>query len=263
MFKTKLSLLLLVVVSVFMTQCRKKALDEYYERPANLEPPIYQILESRGNFKALLAAIDKAGYKQTLGAAGYWTLFAPHDSAFQAYFTANAISGIDGLDSAACRRIVTYCLVYNAFARDRIADFQGNSNVGWVENSAFKRRTAYYTGIYNDVNSAGTPIKAIASNRNNNGTVYYIDADNNNKYVPYFETGYTTAKSLTADDYNYFYPTVTYTGFNVVDAQVVEKDIYAENGIIHVINKVITALPSLDQYIGSNSNYSEFKKNTG
>ena len=260
MFKTKLSLLLLVVVSVFMTQCRKKALDEYYERPANLEPPIYQILESRGNFKALLAAIDKAGYKQTLGAAGYWTLFAPHDSAFQAYFTANAISGIDGLDSAACRRIVTYCLVYNAFARDRIADFQGNSNVGWVENSAFKRRTAYYTGIYNDVNSAGTPIKAIASNRNNNGTVYYIDADNNNKYVPYFETGYTTAKSLTADDYNYFYPTVTYTGFNVVDAQVVEKDIYAENGIIHVINKVITALPSLDQYIGSNSNYSEFKK---
>jgi uncharacterized surface protein with fasciclin (FAS1) repeats len=241
-----------------MTQCRKKALDEYYNRPANLEPPIYKILESKGNFKSLLAAIDKAGYKQTLGAAGYWTLFAPHDSAFQAYFTANGISGIDGLDSIACRKIVTYCLVYNAFTRDRIADFQ--TNQGWQENSAFKRRTAYYTGVYNDVNSSGTAIKAIASNRNNNGTVYYIDADNNNKYIPYFETGYTTAKSLTSADYNYFYPGVTYSGFNVADAQVVEKDIYAENGIIHVINKVITALPSLDQYISSNSDYSEFKK---
>jgi uncharacterized surface protein with fasciclin (FAS1) repeats len=98
MSKRKLSLLLLVIVSVFMMQCRKKALDEYYERPANLEPPIYQVLDSKGKFKTLLAAIDKAGYKQTLGAAGYWTLFAPHDSAFQAYFTANNISGIDGLD---------------------------------------------------------------------------------------------------------------------------------------------------------------------
>jgi hypothetical protein len=48
-----------------------------------------------------------------------------------------------------------------------------------------------------------------------------------------------------------------------MDAKVIEKDIYAENGIIHTIDKVITALPSLDQYIGSNSDYSEFRKNIG
>jgi len=258
MFNRKLSFLLIVLVCGLLTQCRKKALDEYYNPPANLEPAIYQKLQAKGNFKNLLAAIDKAGYKNTLSAAGYWTLFAPHDSAFQAYFTANSISGIDGLDSAACRKIVTYCLVYNAFTRDRIADFQSNS--GWQENAAFKRRTVNYTGVYNDVNTSGAAIKAIASNRNNIASFFYVDADNNNKYVPYFETGYTTAKSLTSYDYNYFYPGITYSGFNVVDAQVIEKDIYAENGIIHIINKVITALPSLDQYIGSNGDYSEFKK---
>lgn len=70
-----------------------------------------------------------------------------------------------------------------------------------------------------------------------------------------------TGKSLTATDYNYFYPTSTYTGFNVADiAKVVLKDIPAENGVIHVVDRVITSLPSLDQYIGSNPNYSEFKK---
>ncbi|TMI64547.1 MAG: hypothetical protein E6H07_01120 [Bacteroidetes bacterium] len=258
MLKSKLSFLLLVMVSMLFFQCRKKAIDEYYNPPGDLVPPIYQTLAAKGNFKTLLAAIDKAGYKQTLSAAGYWTLFAPHDSAFQVYFTANNISGIDALDSTACRNIVTYSLVYNAFTRDRIPDFQSNS--GWQENSAFKRRTANYSGIYNTVNTSGAPIKAIASNRNNNGTVFYVDADNNNKHLPYFETGFTTAKNLTATDYNYFYPGVNYTGFNVMDAQVLEKDIYAENGMIHVINKVITALPSLDQYIGSSANYSEFKK---
>jgi uncharacterized surface protein with fasciclin (FAS1) repeats len=258
MFNNKLSFLLLVFVCGLLTQCRKKALDEYYNPPTNLEPAIYQKLDAKGNFKNLLAAIDKAGYKNTLSAAGYWTLFAPTDSAFQAYFTATGVSGIQDLDSAACRKIVTYCLVYNAFTRDRIADFQSNS--GWVENSAFKRRTVNYTGVYSTTNTSGAPIKAIASNRNNIGSVFYVDADNSNKYVPYFETGYITAKSLTAYDYNYFYPTSTYTGFNVMDAKVIEKDIYAENGIIHTIDKVITALPSLDQYIGSNSDYSEFKK---
>ena len=146
MLKSKLSLLLLVMVSMLFVQCRKKAIDDYYNPPGDLAPPIYQTLAAKGNFKTMLAAIDKAGYKQTLSAAGYWTLFAPHDSAFQAYFTANSISGIDALDSTACRNIVTYSLVYNAFLRDRISDFQSNS--GWQENSAFKRRTANYSGWY-------------------------------------------------------------------------------------------------------------------
>ncbi len=57
------SLPLLMLIALF-TNCRKKAFDEYYGRPENLESPIYQQLEARGNFKSLLAAIDKAGYKK-------------------------------------------------------------------------------------------------------------------------------------------------------------------------------------------------------
>lgn len=250
-------MLLLFAAATILFGCKKK-FDEYYDRPDDLEQPIYQVLTAKGNFKHFLAAVDKAGYKNTLSAAGYWTLFAPHDSAFQVYFTANNLSGIDALDSAKCRNIVTYCLVYNAFKEERLPDFQ--SFAGWVENNAFRRRTANYTGVYDGTNTSGAPIKAIASNRNNNGVQYYVEADFNNKHLPYFMKGYFDSKSLTATDYNYFYPGVTYTGFNVADAIVTEKDIPTENGIVHVVNKVITSLPSIDQYIGSNPNYSEFKK---
>lgn len=241
-----------------MVNCRKKAYDEYYGRPASLEPPIYQQLAAKGNFKSLLGCIDKAGYKNILGAAGYWTFFAPHDSAFTVYFKENNISGIDQLDSNACRKIVTYCLVYNAFKKERIGDYQANT--GWVPNAAFRRRTANYKGVYDGVDTAGRPIKIISSNRNNNGTTFFADADNNNKYIPYFVDNFMASKGLTAADYNYFYPNTPYTGFNVVDAVVTEKDIAAENGVIHVINRVITALPGLDEYLTSNPNYSEFKK---
>ncbi len=250
--------LIVFISSFFFTSCRKEAFDAYYGRPESLEPPIYQQLAAKGNFKSLLAAIDKAGYKNTLGAAGYWTMFAPHDSAFQVYFAENGISGIDQLDSATCRQIVTYSLVYNAFKLERLGDYQNNST-GWVPGSAFKRRTANYTYVYDATDTAGRPMKVVASNRNNNGTTFYADADNNNKYIPYFVTSFMNSKNLTAADYNYFYPNTPFTGFNVVDAVVTEKDIAAENGVIHVINKVITALPSIDQYLGGKPEYSVFK----
>ena len=238
---------------IIMSGC-KKNFNDYYERPANLEPPIYQVLEAKGNFKSILAAIDKAGYKPILGAAGYWTFFAPHDSAFQIYLTSRNLSSVNDLDSAACRQIVTYSLVYNAFRKERLDDYQ--SATGWVPSTAFKRRTANYTFVYSGTDTGGNPIKVVAANRN--GTTY-ADADNNNKYIPYFTSDFFTGKNLSIGDYTYFYPGSKFTGFNVVDAVVTEEDIPAENGVIHVVNKVITALPSIDQYLEGKPEYSLFK----
>jgi len=257
MYKLMKQFCLFFTMATLTLACQKK-FNEFYDRPEDLEPPIYQQLQAKGRFTQFLKLIDRAGYKSTLSAAGYWTLFAPHDSAVTLYLTQNNIANVDAIDSSAARKIVTYSLVYNAFKEERIADYQ--SNLGWVKNSAFKRRTANYTGIYEDFNQSGQKIKIIASNRNNTGSFFYADADNNNKYIPIFATAFMSGKSLTASDYNYFYPNSTYTGFNVAQAKVVEKDIAAENGVIHVVDRVITELPSIDQYIGSNPRYSEFKK---
>jgi len=241
-----------------ITACRKEAWDEYYGRPDTLESPIYQVLQSKGNFTHLLAAIDKAGYKNTLSGAGYWTLFAPHDSAFQVYFKEAGIAGVAQMDSITCQKIVTYCLVFNAFKKDRVDDYQSNS--GWVPNTTFKRRTANYKGIYEGTNTAGAPVKAISSNRNNLGGIFWVEADNNNKHLPIFTDTFFNARAIPAADYSYFYPAASFKGFNVADGSVVMQDIPAENGVIHVINKVITPLASIDEYLSSKPDYSEFKK---
>ena len=239
---------------IAVSSCRKKAFDEFYGRPEGLADPIYQQLQAKGNFKNLIACIDKAGYTATLSGAGYYTMFAPNDVAFQKFFTDRGISGIAQLDSGTCSKIVTFALVYNSFSSTRLADYQ--STTGWVTNNAFKRRTANYTGVYNDVPFAGQPVKALGSNRNPG----YVLGDNNNKYVTYFMASYMTAKGLTATDYNFFYPSSTYTGFNVGPAKVVTPDIVAENGFIHETDQVLVPFASLDQYLASNLQYSEFKK---
>jgi uncharacterized surface protein with fasciclin (FAS1) repeats len=261
--------IVLFFVSGFIISSCKKKVDAFYDPPANMEAPVYQKLQAKGYFTKFLSLIDKAGYKQTLSSSGYWTIFAPTDSAFQsdtefaAFLLSKGISNTDAIDSVTAQSIVQYLLVFNAFNKDRLDDYQ--SNLGWVTNAAFKRRTAYYTGFYNDTTSAGQPVVAIASNRNNQniataGTPYYVSSDNNNKYIPYFTTSFFANSGLSASDYTYFYPNTAFSGFNVANAKVTQQDITAGNGVIHIIDHVVTPLASLDQFLRTRPEYSEFRK---
>ncbi|EHQ29181.1 fasciclin domain-containing protein [Mucilaginibacter paludis] len=264
MYKFIRNLFYLSVLLFAFTSCRKKAYDDFYGRPASLAPPIYQVLQARGNFTNLLACIDKAGMADQLKTAGYWTMFAPNDDAFKKYFALRGISGVAQIDAATATQIVSYSLVYNAAATDHISDYQ--SPTGYITNQAFKRRTSYHGGIYTDTvlftaqgktdPVGGQVINAVAANRNNG----YQYGDFNNKYITYFTNAYLSTHGLSATDYNYFYPNTTYTGFNVVDGAVVNADISAENGIIHEINSVILPLKNLEKYLASNANYSHFKQ---
>ncbi|SFE96556.1 Fasciclin domain-containing protein [Chitinophaga sp. CF118] len=242
---------LFLLFILLISSCRKKEFDEYYGRPDWLASPIYKQLEARKNFKHLLVTIDKAGYKDILSKAGYWTLFAPNDAAFEKYFQEKGIGGDDDIDSLTARKIVTYGLVYNAYRKDQLSSYQRTG--GPDTSQAYKRKTAYYDWVYTESGHTG---KIIAANRN--GT--YIANDNNNKNIPYFINGFMSANGLSAADYNFFYPNVPYTGFNVVDAGVVNADIAAENGIIHEIDKVILPLQNLERYLADNPEYSEFKR---
>lgn len=246
-------LIVFLTVIVALPCCRKAEFDAYYGRPETLADPIYQQLQAKGGFTSLLACIDKAGYKDILGKSGYWTMFAPNDAAFARFFAENNISGADKIDVALATGIVKYALIFNAFKTDRLGDYQ--SNTGWVANSAYRRRTAYYDSVYTEVVN-GKSIKAIAANRNG----AYVSADNNNKYYTYFIKNYVSANGLSAADYNFFYPDVAYTGFNIPGGKVIEENILAENGVIHVVDKVIVPPQSIDQYLTAHSDYSEFKK---
>jgi uncharacterized surface protein with fasciclin (FAS1) repeats len=245
------------LLAIFVIGCRKSTWDEFYAKPDNLAKPIYTVLKERGNFTNILAAIDKADYTRTLDAAGYWTFFAPDDDAFKAYLAEKGVSSVSQLSVEECRNIVTYSLTYYAYKKDRIDDYQAAT--GWIADQAFRRRTANYKGVYDETNVTGTKMKAIGANRNNSGTANFVVNDNNYKYIPYFAEGFMKAKGLSASDYNYFYPNTAYSGFNIANAAVKEADINAENGVIHIVDKVISALPTIEEYIKDNAQYSLFR----
>ncbi|MCI9843363.1 fasciclin domain-containing protein [Flavobacterium pectinovorum] len=252
--KKKIHQLLVFSFLVLLSSCSKDAYDDYYGRPDSLEPPIYQQLEARGNFKNLLVLIEKAGYKDILGKAGYWTMLAPNDEAFAKYFQEQGITDVNKIDAETAGKIVRYALIYNAFREEKMSDYQ--SGTGWVIDNAFRRRTAYYDGFISKTIN-GQP--KIFVNANRNGGFYAI-GDNNNKYITYFTDEYFTAKGLSSADFKYFYPNAEYTGFNVFDSKVTEADIVAENGIIHEVNKINLPLVTLDQYLEQKPQYSKFRE---
>lgn len=258
MNKKILCYLFFLPIVFFLTNCSsKEEFDKYYARPDDLEDPIFQQLEARGNFTNLTALIEKAGYKDILGKSGYWTMMAPNDAAFAEFFQEQGISGVASIDSTMASKIVRYALIYNGFRTERLSDYQ--SAIGWEEDNAFRRRTAYYDGFQTKTVN-GNAIVVAGSNRNNGpGADYYIPGDNNNKYISYFVTEYMDALGLSAFDYEYFYPESNYTGFNVLAGKTVQADIVAENGIIHEVDKVSLPLINVDQKLEESPEYSIFR----
>jgi len=244
--------LLVFSFSALVCSCSQDVYDDYYARPENLEPPIYQQLEARGNFKNLLTLIEKAEYKDILGKAGYWTMMAPNDEAFTKFFQEQGFADVTKVDAVTASKIVKYALIYNAFRTDQLSDYQ--SATGWIVDNAFRRRTAYYDGFETKTIN-GKPMVIVGSNRNS----FYVSGDNNNKYISYFDKEYFTAKSLSSNDYNFFFPNSTYTDFNVLGGNIKEANIIAENGIIQEVSQVSLPLVNLDQHLENSSDYSLFR----
>src|SRR3972149_11096704 len=128
-----LSLLLLIFSS-----CDKNRYDRY-ERPEWLGGPIYQQLQKEGRFKHFIACLDTTGYDEILDRTGYFTVFAPGDSAFEAYFMENGISSVNEMDTGTIKNIVEYAIIDNGYTIRQLGAFQ--SSLGWVYGNAYKRIT--------------------------------------------------------------------------------------------------------------------------
>ncbi len=245
-------LIVLLTLIFLLTGCRKKEFDEFYGRPEHLGDPIYQQLEQKGNFTKFLECVDKSGYKETLSTAGSWTVFAPTDAAFAKYLTDNNISTIT---PELASTIVRYSMTYDGEKVEKLTDYF--SGKGFIKNNAFRRRTVYYDFVYDGIDNNGSSIKTIASNRNGG----FLSTDFNNKNLPYYFTSFMGFAKLSQTDYTYFYPGSTYTGKNVGPANIVdgEYNISAENGFIHVIDRVLVPPLSIDQYVVAKPDYSAFK----
>jgi uncharacterized surface protein with fasciclin (FAS1) repeats len=265
---------------LILTNCRKDKWEEYYGRPDDLAKSMYYVLQDKDSFSMFLKCVDSSDFVGAYKGQGYYTLFAPNDVAFQDFLSENNYGTIDEFITQhpdIVEQIVSYSLVYNAYTIERLADYQ-SSKTGWVDNEGFKRRTAYFKGAYTD---SRYKYKDLLSDKNNQYGYLIVDCNRNNidastdllktngdfeindnsyKHIPYFLNDYVLESSLSKPDYDCsLLFNRNYTKKNIAGASIIEEDIPAENGYIHVVDKVILPYKNLDEYLSSMPELSMFK----
>ncbi|WP_293941417.1 MULTISPECIES: fasciclin domain-containing protein [unclassified Sphingobacterium] len=249
--------LLWISLLALTVSCRKEAFDAYYGRPDWLASPIYQQLDSMGDFKNFLNCIQLSGYQNTLGTAGSWTVFAPTDKAFEQFMNEQGIADMTKVSPELAERIVRSSMTYDGERIEKLSDFF--SKQGWQPGLAFRRRSVYYDFVESEDLGNGKIRKFVSTNRGSDKL--YVPIENNNKHLTYFFDAYMAQRGLGKSDYTVFYPNSTYSGLNVGAANIDPKrnNIAAENGYIHVVDRVLLPEKSIDQYLTRSDEYSSFK----
>ncbi|WP_132434056.1 fasciclin domain-containing protein [Natronoflexus pectinivorans] len=252
---------LLAVLVLISSGCED---EDYFERPGWLEKPIYNYLEEQGNFNYYLACVDKSGFTRNLKSSGFYTVFAPNDAAFTEFMSEHGINSIDDISNELAHQIVSYSLVAVGSLSEQIDDYQREvlpEERERNQNIAFKRTTFNYKGVYtytdyNGVERNVIDVNAVLENPNLGGT--FVMNDFNMKSIPFFTERFLNSNGLSVFDYNFFFPETEFSGFNVVDAKVLDHDIVTENGVIHVVDKVILPLPNLEELLMTTDESSDF-----
>jgi hypothetical protein len=239
---------------MLVVSCQDSDFDKYYARPSWLDAPAWQILEQRGDCNTYLQLVSKTLYVKQLEGSGSYTFFVPTDDAFQAFFANNAYGykSVEDIPADVAAEIVSYTMLYNSYPCDSI----GNTLVGyntWSIGAAYKHQTPSYEVLARDYVDGDS----IWVYNSLSGAVT-TSTTNNYRYLPVLTRNYWKENGLSTSDYNAFYKESdgsTWSDYgNVLGAQIKEVsagsgDLYCENGVIHLIDKVVLPLKNLDRMI--------------
>lgn len=190
----KFSVLMLLLGKV-LTSCSD---DDNNGNNTNMDNTIADVAMDNSDFSMLADALDRAGLVETLDGNGTFTVFAPTNTAFNTFLTANGYSGIDDVPVAALKQVLL------------------NHVISGTEATSSSLTTGY---VRTEATGAASAANKISMFINTNGSVTINGGENNG------------------------------------GAMVTTADIMADNGVIHVVNRVI-ALPTVASLVIANPDFS-------
>ncbi len=232
--------------------------EEVFARPDSLAGPVYQQLESMGNFNHYLQCLERTDYAEPLKTGGSWTSFAPTDDAFGAYLQENGYKSVADMPQYLVEDIVQYSLIVDAYNTTTLTFYPS----GWYAGNSFRKYTLYQDSM-RIVKGSDNPFIQEIEDKD-----YLVDRSRTRKKtINYFLDLYIDSdkNAMERSDYTFMFPgesELIEGEMRVFDAEVTEKEIVAENGLIYALDKVLEPKPNMymnlssDEYGGK---YSMFK----
>lgn len=239
---------LLVSFFILFTSCISE-LDKYYAIPDWLKGDSWKVMESKGNLKLFMSAVERSAYKDLVQGKGIITVFAPTDSAFQAYLTKHNYATVADIPQAELDQLIGFHVMQYSYSKDALMNYKpgGAESENAVEGIYYKFRTYSREAISDETD----PLT---------GTVYKVI--HTDRLLPVFSHKFFKGNKIDAkSNYEFMFPGSTWTGdagFNVCDASVLEYTQATDNGFVYTLNKVLEPLPTIYQALAADNDYSSF-----
>lgn len=247
-------ILRLLLAGIFLNSCVDIYELDKYKHPDWLAGKLYTQVAGEENLKQFAECLRLTGYDTILDLSGSFTVFAPSDEAFTQYFILHPEYGnsVSGIPDAKLQELVQFHIIQNAWSR---AQLQRLDIGGWIdptdpesEPRAYKRQTLMREDNTKFWVKSSKGNYTIVDSSAANG--YRIVFNRSRKYVPIFFPEFFSIYDVVPDDYQfYFNRPFEGRGIYYAGAKLSDEEIFAENGFVYVIDKVIEPLLNAKQFL--------------
>ncbi len=245
-FQNCKTFVLFLGVLFFIAGCEKFNEQDKFERPDWLPGKLYTTVSVQGNLTLFTECIKLTGLDSILDVSGSWTVFAPDDEAMKQYLAENHYSAVSDIPVDKLEKIVKFHIVQNPWSLEQL---QSLSPYGWrtgnSKNSylyAFKRQTMLKNSgekywIQEEKNRERIVTDSVTAN------AYKRVFVGTRKNVPVFYDAFMDINGITSEDFSFYFGR-PYEHGNVyyAGAKILQSDIFAENGFVHIIDRVVNPM---------------------
>lgn len=239
----KFLILVITVSGIFFEGCTDYNDHDKYKRPDWLAGKLYTVVSEQEDLTKFAECLRIIGLDTIINVSGCYTIFAPTDEAMDQFLAENQYTSVSDIPKDELEKITEFHIIQNPWTLRQLQELNIN---GWVDPSdpwsnanAYKRQT-----LLKNPNE-----KYWIRNRNNRDIIvmdslaasdYRTVFVGSRKYVPIFYDEFFNIYNLSPEDYSFYFDR-QYEPGNVyyAGARVIRPDIIAENGFVHVVDKVV------------------------
>lgn len=267
-FQRILNSIVFLIFIIFLSCEEKFENIEKFKRPQWLAGKLYDQILKEEQLTTFAKCLQLTGYDTIINKSGCYTVFAPNDDAFKLFFQEHPqYKTIENIPKEELLRLVKFHIVQNPWSKEQLLSIDV---YGWIDTldelnnkpRGYKRETLlkekeYVFGVKYD-----QELKKNIIVDTNLAPLKRKQAIDSRKYVPIFFKKYFDIYKLSTNDYSFYFDR-TFDDKNDVyyaNAKIIKADIFAENGFIHVIDRVVLPFKNAYEILSDNSNNYSYKK---
>lgn len=249
--------IVLGIIMTLFTGCEKLSDHEKYQRPDWLPGKLYTAVAEQENLTLFAECLRLAGLDTLIDVSGSYTVFAPTDEAMEQFLTEHQYANPSAIPPEELERLTEFHIIQNPWTLEQL---QILSAYGWRTGEgangnsyAYKRKTIWKN-----------PVGKYWTKRDKNKEMIVIDSTisdgykrvfvESRKYVPIFYDAYMEANELSAEDFNFYFDRLYEPGqVYYAGAKILHSDIFAENGFVHIIDRVVPPMLNAEEMLLHNN----------